>query len=392
MLNKFTNFFKIEIDYSSRIYGFDVLRGIGIIIVLYAHGRTKLADFTGVNTFISIVGFWLMDLFFVLSGYLIGTMLIKLYAREIHFTGKSAYNFWIRRWFRTLPNYYLVLFVTAILWLIIDGNKILFRPQILVNMFFCQSIISPPNYFLMESWTLCLEEWFYLLFPIFLILADKLLSFFKIEDKTKLKFTTLLCISIFYIVPLILRLYAYTLQPKLSWYDVSRMTFHRIDAVAVGIFFGWIDYFYKGFLSKFRISFLILFFFTFSIYILINYSFLSNGHHSLGIFSISAYTLYYLLSAIASFSLCVYMKDFKSKSVNWFVIFISYWSITSYTCYIFHRSVVMYLVDAIFNTHTPIQNIPLFILYVLCSILLSIVVYKYFEHPMTELREKWKIK
>ena len=390
MLHRLRNIFKIEIDYSSRIFGFDVLRGFAIIIVLYTHGRTKLINFTAINQFVSIIAFWTMDMFFVLSGYLIGTMLIKTYVRDADFTGKSAYNFWIRRWFRTLPNYYLLLFGTALLWLIIDGNKILFRAQFLADLFFCQSILSPPSFFLMESWSLCIEEWFYLLFPLCLIAGEWILSYTKLNNIDKIKYNILACILFFYFIPLILRIHAYTLQPRLTWYDVSRMTFHRIDAVSIGITFAWIDYFYKGFLKKIRIILLFVFVISFSVYIYYNYIVFGEGYNRL--FPLSAYIYYYLLTAISAFSLCVYMKDFKIKQVNWFVVFISYWSITSYSCYIFHRSVVMYLVDAVFKTHTPMQNIPLFLLYATGSILLSIIVYKYFEHPMTELREKWKIK
>ncbi|HUM52796.1 MAG TPA: acyltransferase family protein, partial [Chitinophagales bacterium] len=115
MLKPIKEFFTIEIDYKNRIYGFDIMRAIGILIVVYAHGRSMMQFFPVFNNFISVIGFWLMDLFFVLSGYLIGMILIKFYEKEKTFNLKTAYNFWIRRWFRTLPNYYLVLFVTAIL-------------------------------------------------------------------------------------------------------------------------------------------------------------------------------------------------------------------------------------------------------------------------------------
>ena len=125
MLQKAKQLFNLNIDYKNRVVGFDMLRGVGILIVLYGHGRSKIPYFPEFNNFISVLGFWLMDLFFVQSGFLIGMILIKMYEREQTFNWKTSYNFWIRRWFRTLPNYYFVLFLTTILWAIFE-HKFMF--------------------------------------------------------------------------------------------------------------------------------------------------------------------------------------------------------------------------------------------------------------------------
>ena len=78
------------------------------------------------------------------------------------------------------------------------------------------------------------------------------------------------------------------------------------------------------------------------------------------------------------------------KTPNWFVKFITLISLISYSMYIFHRSVVFYLLDIFFKPTTILENVSVFMLYLISTILLSIIVYKYFEHPMTELREKMK--
>ena len=55
-----------------------------------------------------------VELFFVLSGFLIGGILIKTFQKDNSFGIKTISNFWIRRWFRTLPNYDLILILNII--------------------------------------------------------------------------------------------------------------------------------------------------------------------------------------------------------------------------------------------------------------------------------------
>lgn len=387
MQNSIIRFFKIDIDYKNRIYGFDIMRGIGILIVVYAHGRSFMQYFPAFNNFISVIGFWLMDLFFVLSGYLIGMIVIKFYEKEKTFNLKTAYNFWIRRWFRTLPNYYLALFVTAILWTISSENMFT-KPFFYTHLLFLQTVTRPPGYFLMESWTLCIEEWFYLLFPIFLIFGNKLLAG---NNNTHIKKNVFISILILFSIPFLLRIFLFKKQIDLQWMDSSRMVFFRLDTIATGIFMSWIAFYYKDLLSKYRSVFGILFIVFMSAYLYCFYTFiLSNLINNSVESDFITYFGIFLLSNMACFSLTVYMKGVKSKSTNWFVKFITLISLISYSMYIFHRSVVFYLFDMFFKPTTVLGNVSLFFAYLITTILLSMLVYKYFEHPMTELREKMK--
>ncbi|MFN8295751.1 MAG: acyltransferase [Chitinophagales bacterium] len=387
MQNSIIRFFKIDIDYKNRIYGFDIMRGIGILIVVYAHGRSFMQYFPAFNNFISVIGFWLMDLFFVLSGYLIGMIVIKFYEKEKTFNLKTAYNFWIRRWFRTLPNYYLALFVTAILWTVSSENMFT-KPFFYTHLLFLQTVTRPPGYFLMESWTLCIEEWFYLLFPIFLIFGNKLLAG---NNNTHIKKNVFISILILFSIPFLLRIFLFKKQIDLQWMDSSRMVFFRLDTIATGIFMSWIAFYYKDLLSKYRSVFGILFIVFMSAYLYCFYTFiLSNLINNSVESDFITYFGIFLLSNMACFSLTVYMKGVKSKSTNWFVKFITLISLISYSMYIFHRSVVFYLFDMFFKPTTVLGNVSLFFAYLITTILLSMLVYKYFEHPMTELREKMK--
>ncbi len=109
-------------NYSKRVYGLDVFRAIAILIVVYGHtGKVAplLTDYLPAFSIIDGV-----ELFFVLSGLLIGTIIIKTVNTPDGLSRGALLNFWKRRWFRTLPNYYLVLLLNYLFvkFEIINGN------------------------------------------------------------------------------------------------------------------------------------------------------------------------------------------------------------------------------------------------------------------------------
>ena len=89
----------------TRLDGLDTLRAIAIIIVLIYHYKVVVSR-ENLFGFISSVGWTGVDLFFVLSGYLIGNQVLSAIAKGQEF---SLRLFYIRRFLRTLPNYYFVL-------------------------------------------------------------------------------------------------------------------------------------------------------------------------------------------------------------------------------------------------------------------------------------------
>lgn len=108
-----------------------------------------------------------MDLFFVLSGWLLGCLLLN----EKNNTSKiNIKRFWGRRWLRTLPAYYAILLLTL-------GQRILQGRGQVEDAFyfiFVQNYAFDSLPFFGISWSLCIEEQFYLLIaPLLLILHRK---------------------------------------------------------------------------------------------------------------------------------------------------------------------------------------------------------------------------
>jgi peptidoglycan/LPS O-acetylase OafA/YrhL len=92
-----------------RNFGLDIVRAIAILVVVEQHGRSIIGPvFPAINRLGATDG---VDIFFVLSGFLIGGILLKSFYEDSVFDVRKYVNFLIRRWLRTLPNYYLALLV-----------------------------------------------------------------------------------------------------------------------------------------------------------------------------------------------------------------------------------------------------------------------------------------
>lgn len=147
-----------------RIHGLDTLRALAIILVLIFHYWTVVSSET-LFGFITRIGWVGVDLFFVLSGYLIGDQIFRAYAHHENFSLK---HFYARRLLRTLPNYYVVLALYLLLPGLLTGA---YTAPLWQFMTFTQNLDMRPLETFTHSWSLCVEEQFYLLFPLMCLFA-----------------------------------------------------------------------------------------------------------------------------------------------------------------------------------------------------------------------------
>lgn len=153
-----------------RIFGLDVARAVAIWLVLAAHlcvwaleeWPLSAALRTMLESAAFLGGFLGVELFFVLSGFLVGGIALKAFERNMDARGLR--DFYLRRWLRTLPAYYFVLVVLA------GFKDVPFSWQ---HVFFLQAFEPQKPDFFSVSWSLCIEEWFYLLLPVFCFLLMK---------------------------------------------------------------------------------------------------------------------------------------------------------------------------------------------------------------------------
>lgn len=192
---------------SNRIIGLDVVRGIAILLVLFRHGDH-------VN-FIQQIGWIGVDLFFVLSGFLVSGLLFREYKK----TGELRIKrFLIRRSLKIFPSFYFFTFSAIALYYIfldveVDWNKLV--PDLL----YVQNYL--PGYH-GHTWSLAVEEQFYIGFAVFIFAAFKL----KWLNRPGLMVTVL---SSMIVTVVLLRLNA-------SWAETGFAQTHvRIDGILIGV-------------------------------------------------------------------------------------------------------------------------------------------------------------
>src|SRR3954451_6747188 len=147
-----------------RLHGLDSLRAVAVVVVILHHTWGNAVP--GILQPIHSYGWMGVDLFFVLSGYLIGSQLLRQYAAG---RTPSLADFYVRRGFRVLPAYMVVLAIYCLAPSLREQPEMVPLWRFLsftMNLGFDRSKGAAFSH----AWSLCVEEHFYLLFPLVCIL------------------------------------------------------------------------------------------------------------------------------------------------------------------------------------------------------------------------------
>lgn len=202
-----------------RNFGLDVIRAAAIIFVLFNHVINYFLSFPRSTVLGNMGGFLGVELFFVLSGFLIGRILLTQF--QHHISKDTIKVFYIRRWFRTLPLYYFLLTFFVIAGIVITRQFDLH----LLHFFFLQNLSSHALNFFSVSWSLVIEEWFYLLLPLLLLLRYKL-GWFK-------NHTLLFLLSVVILLTFVRIGYVFFLNPDFE--EMRKNIFLRFDSLLIGV-------------------------------------------------------------------------------------------------------------------------------------------------------------
>jgi peptidoglycan/LPS O-acetylase OafA/YrhL len=150
----------------------DGLRALSIAIVILSHTKSLLpAPIASSGLFRYVIGGGLhgVQIFFVISGYLITTLLLREYNR----TGSVSFKrFYARRALRIFPPFYVYFAVLAILWFI--GVIPEHWPTYLASATYTFIYLpNPHGWYVEHAWSLSIEEQFYLLWPALLLFAHR---------------------------------------------------------------------------------------------------------------------------------------------------------------------------------------------------------------------------
>jgi peptidoglycan/LPS O-acetylase OafA/YrhL len=148
----------------------DGLRALSILLVMGFHQLGPATGWIGQK----LSGWAGVDLFFIISGFLISSILLKERDRDGTFSLK---NFYVRRWLRICPAYYLFLafMFGFMLWRgQHDYSAFAIAGCYLTNVDMAAAWgLLPPGSGLIHTWSLSVEEQFYLLWPALLLLVKE---------------------------------------------------------------------------------------------------------------------------------------------------------------------------------------------------------------------------
>lgn len=313
-----------------------------------------------------LFGFFGVEFFFVLSGVLIGDILIEAFGSQN--VTQNLKRFAVRRWLRTVPLYLLSL---LIYWF---GNLLV--PVVTQGVpwwkyiFFLQNFYKVQPMFFGVSWSLSIEEWFYVLFPLCLFLLKKI---FRLNVRN-LFFTAIILFAILF---LLMRWEAFG-HYHFSFYEgVRKIAFFRLDSVAFGVLAAYGLHFFRNVVLQYKVQLCLG---GILLLLLNQYLIFRNNYSDLRYFNTWYYTVLGL-SLAAIFPVLQSWRNFGNP-VGRLVAIISK---ISYSLYLIHWLVFKFLQLPYFY---GVPGVAKFILFFIISFLLAAFTYRSIEVPIMKYRNR----
>ena len=350
-----------------KSYGLDIIRIIAAFLVFIPHFILNFSNNLTYNNIAYVISTIGVELFFCLSGYLICQQGLYITNSKKYFL-KNTFIFIKRRVLRTWPAYFFAL-ISYIFFYRFFENELIFYFFFLQNLFY--PMVS--NTFFSVSWSICVEELFYIIFPILLCAIVFTLRKIKIQPKLLIIFTCLIIILVIFLTRI-----------NLNYNDwgseIRRVSFFRIDAIAFG---GLSYFFFQRYIDYKYLKLLVLSLGICSLIFIHYYFVLYLENNSFENFIISSnlifyYIYFFCISLIFLLDKTVkinniFVKNLISELANW-----------AYPLYLMH----ILIIDLIksFNINSLIANI--FLIFII-NFLIAYIIRKYLELPFIKIRPKY---
>ncbi|KGO89644.1 hypothetical protein Q764_07715 [Flavobacterium suncheonense GH29-5 = DSM 17707] len=324
-----------------------------------------------------LFGYAGVELFFVLSGFLIGTLLLKMFVKDF-VTPSDLFRFFKRRWFRTLPLYYVALLLNVAIAFAFGYSK----EGIWRYFLFVQNFNKDYITFFPESWSLSVEEWAYLLLPVLLFIGWQL---FKKQPKSSFLVTSLLVILALHWLRYHHYLNHRTTDMTVWNAEVKSVVIFRIDAIAVGFIVAWAHFYYEAVLRKIAVYGFIV---AAHLFLL---QFLVLNVMSVDIFSAPVYfhVFYFTLTSF-TFALALPFFIFWKSSATVMGKMITVMSKISYAAYLIHYCIMSALLKYLMSyLGWTLSSFPLILIYLFLTLAVSYLLHRYFEKPIMDMRDRW---
>lgn len=245
--------------------------------------------------------------------------------------------------------------------------------------FFLQNLTSNMiTQFFAETWSLAVEEWFYLSLPIIL--------FFSLKSSLKPYKAILLSIFIIIVLPILARYFFSDIHIKWNWLSTRMVVVMRLDSIGLGVFMAFIENYKPVFwkkLASFKILiYLGIFIYYFSFYVI------HENHYYLNSYALTNLTFY----TFTSIGVMITLPPLSKLTAHGTILnrAITFTSLISYSMYLINFSFIMAIILYILPT-----NISKFGAFISClvfwisSFFLGNLMYNYIELPFMKMRDKY---
>ena len=337
-----------------RIKGLDFLRGIAILLVLFRHNNIG-------DNYLYHFGWLGVDLFFVLSGFLVSGLLFKEYKRKKDVNIK---RFLIRRGFKIYPPFYFfVLFTLTFHWF--ETHSMYPIGKILSELLYVQSYF--PRIWI-HTWSLAVEEHFYLSLSVLVFLVVKYKWIHK--KYFMVSFLTFLIILSF-------AMRYYVSYPHRNDAMFGFVQSHlRADGILIGLLISYLYHFtnFNSFFVKFKTLFLIV-----GISFIIPGFIYAGGSYFMNTLGLSLVNIGFGIFTLWSINTNVFSQKWIS-SVSAIIAFIG---VHSYSIYLWHLN-ALHFSEKYLDPNALSTSFVFFISSILIGSFFSIVV----EKPFLKIRDK----
>jgi peptidoglycan/LPS O-acetylase OafA/YrhL len=357
-----------------RVFGLDLWRALAMLGVLFSHGIYVLPAIVRVThptlvELFSIWGFLGAESLFVLSGFLVGTITIHVGTRMRE--PATLWNFWTRRWLRTVPAYLFYLGLNLLLLRIMRDPPAL--PDLKSYVFFIQSLVWEHPPFFPEAWSLVVEIWFYILFPLALVLLLR-----RARSFSRAYFS---CATLFVLVPLFLRIVK-GLAVGGEWDSQFRkIALLRLDAIMFGVLAAGAKRYLNDTWNAFRVPLFLL-----------GLGLVGLTYHcfdpALG-FGFAGKTVYLSLVPLGFALLVPLLDQWRDAGHGRAVQCIRLFALWSYSIYLANM-IVIHLIFAVAGYAGGFSTVGQFVSYsgyLVFTVLLSALTYNVIEKPAMDLRK-----
>jgi peptidoglycan/LPS O-acetylase OafA/YrhL len=360
----------VEIGSSRRNLQLDALRGVAIVMVLVCH--TKIFRQPGWENVFIRPGWAGVDLFFVLSGFLISGLLFAEYKR----TGRIRFRrFALRRALKIYPAFYSLVFLAVAIRLVHHHNN----PgpaldEFLHDVFFIQSYAQGlyPHF-----WSLAVEEQFYILLPVMLFFLMRRAGPGNADRFGSIPWLFALVAA----AALVLRLWTQQSVPAYDPHVHLNPTHLRIDALLFGVVLSyWSNFHAERFWNFARARILVILAAAAALLTPLCLLELENSWmHTWGFA-----TNYLGFGALLIASLCLRVENLPGMVQRAFRV-LAYVGTFSYSIYLWHL-VWLELISELHVAKIPYVGVTV---YFAGSIAIGILTSKLIEMPVLRLRERF---